>query len=173
VRNSVWSRWFRRVSNDVGALNHVAGGNGLVAAVIGAMLLILAKPVLVGGHPIVKTEIWANRFPVATANYLRAHPETVHGEMFNEDGWGGYLILYLPERKVFIDGRDDFYDEALLHEFTDVSHLTPAWEKVLGKYHVGWTMLPVQHPLNRILEMRQDWQLVYSNQVALVFSRAS
>jgi hypothetical protein len=173
VRESVWSRSLRRVSNDVGALNRVAGGNGLVAVVIGAMLLILAKPVLVGGPPVVKTEIWANRFPVATANYLRAHPETVHGEIFNEDGWGGYLILYLPERKVFIDGRDDFYDEALLHEFADVSHLTPAWEKVLGKYHVGWTMLPVQHPLNRILEMRPDWQLVYSNQVALVFSRAS
>jgi hypothetical protein len=93
--------------------------------------------------------------------------------MFNEDAWGGYLILYLPECKVFIDGRNDFYDEALLHDFTDVSHLTPAWENVLGKYHVGWTILPVQHPLNRILEMKTDWHLVISNQQALVFAHAS
>ena len=173
LRDSPWSRWFRRVSGDVGMLNRAAGGNGLVATILAAMLLMLAKPVLVGGQPIVETEISANRFPVATVNYLRAHPETVHGEMFNEDGWGGYLILYLPEHKVFIDGRDDFYDETLLHEFTDVSHLTPAWENVLGKYHVGWTILPVQHPLNRILEMRMDWQLVFSNHQALVFSHAS
>jgi hypothetical protein len=173
VCDSAWCQWFRRVSNDVGTLNRAAGGNGLVAVVIAAMLLILAKPMLVGGQPIVETGISANRFPVTTANYLRAHPETVHGEMFNEDGWGGYLIRYLPEHKVFIDGRDDFYDEAFLHEFTDVSHLTPAWENVLRKYHVGWTILPAQHPLNRILEMKTDWHLVISNQQALVFAHAS
>jgi hypothetical protein len=155
----------------VGALNRAAGGNGLVAIILAAMLLIVAKPMLVGGRPIMETEISANRFPVATVNYLQAHPQAVHGEMFNEDGWGGYFILYLPKHKVFIDGRDDFYDETFLHEFTDISHLTPSWEKVLGKYHVGWTILPIQHPLNRILEMRTDWQLVYSNQQALVFSR--
>jgi hypothetical protein len=74
---------------------------------------------------------------------------------------------------VFIDGRDDFYDQAFLHEFTEVSHLTPAWETVFEKYHVGWTILPVQHPLNRILEMRTDWQLVLSNQQTLVFSHTS
>ncbi len=171
TRDSPGSRWFRRVSNDVGLLNRAAGGNGLVATVLAAMLFVLAKPVFVGGQPMVETEISANRFPVATVNYLRAHPQAVHGEMFNEDGWGGYLILYLPEHKVFIDGRDDFYDAAFLHEFTDVSHLTPAWENVLGKYHVGWTLLPVQHPLNRILEMRTDWQLVFSNQQTMVFLR--
>jgi hypothetical protein len=173
LRNSPWSRWFHRLSNDVGIMNRTAGGNGLVATVLAAMLLILAKPVLVGGHPIVETEISANRFPVATVNYLQAHPQTVHGEMFNEDGWGGYFIRYLPEHKVFIDGRDDFYNATFLHEFTEVSHLTPTWETVLEKYHVGWTILPAQHPLNRILEMRTDWQLVFSNQQTLVFSHGS
>jgi hypothetical protein len=169
MRDSPWSRWLRRVSNDVGAMNRAANGIGLVAIVLVVMLLILAKP----GRPIVETEISAIRFPVATVNYLHAHPQTVHGEMFNEDGWGGYFIRYLPEHKVFIDGRDDFYDEAFLHEFTEVSHLTPAWETVFGKYHVGWTILPAQHPLNRILEMRTDWQLVFSNQQTLVFSHTS
>jgi hypothetical protein len=171
AHNSALSRWFRRVSIDAGALNRAAGGNGLVATVMAAILFILAKPMLVGGHPIVVTEISANRFPVATVNCLRGHPEMVHGEMFNEDGWGGYFILYLPEHKVFIDGRDDFYDQAFLQEFTEVSQLKPTWENVLGKYHVGWTILPVQHPLNRILEMRKDWQLVFSNQQAILFSR--
>jgi hypothetical protein len=171
MRDSLWIRWFRRVSNDVGLLNRGAGGNGLVASVLAAILLVLAKPVLVGGHPIVETEISPNRFPVAAVNYLWAHPQMVHGEMFNEDGWGGYLVLYLPEHKVFIDGRDDFYNETLLRDFTDVSHLTPAWEGVLRKYHVGWTILPLQHPLNRILAMRTDWQLIFSNRQTIVFSR--
>jgi hypothetical protein len=173
MRDSAWSRWLHRISNDVGAMNRGAGGNGLVAAILTVVLLIMAKPMLVGGRPIMDTEISANRFPVTAVNYLQTHPQTVHGEMFNEDGWGGYFILYLPEHKVFIDGRDDFYDKTFLDEFTDVSHLTPSWEKTFGKYHVSWTILPVQHPLNRILEMRADWQLVYSDQQTLVFSRTS
>jgi len=78
-RDSPWSRWFRRVSNDAGTLSRAAGGNGLVATVMAVTLFVLAKPMLVGGHPIVKTEISANRFPVATVDYLRTHPETVHG----------------------------------------------------------------------------------------------
>lgn len=173
ARDSAANRWFRRASVDASALNRAVGSIGLGVAVVVAMLMLLAKPVLVGGRPLMETEVSTTRFPVATVSYLRAHPEAVHGEMFNEDGWGSYFIRYLPEHKVFIDGRNDFYDPAFLREFTDVSHLKSTWQKVLGKYHVGWTILPVQHPLNRILELSPDWSLVFSNQQALVFARAS
>jgi hypothetical protein len=44
VRDSSWSRWFRRVSNDMGAMNRAANGIGLVAIVLVVMLLILAHP---------------------------------------------------------------------------------------------------------------------------------
>jgi hypothetical protein len=93
--------------------------------------------------------------------------------MFNEDSWGGYFLLYWPEQKVFIDGRDDFYSEAFLREFTDVSHVQPSWENVLTKYDVGWTILPAQHPLNRILELSPHWKLAYSNALTLVFTHTS
>ena len=171
--DSVVRRWFCRLSQDMGLMNQAARGQGLVAAVVLALLIILAKPILWGGRPFVETEISAQRFPVATVDYLRAHPDSVHGGMFNEDGWGGYLIRYLPEHQVFIDGRTDFYDNAFLHEFTEVSQLKPGWEHVFGKYHVDWTILPSQHPLNRLLQMRTDWALVFSNQQTLVFSRTS
>jgi hypothetical protein len=173
ARDSALSRWFRRFSEDVGALTRAAGCSGLIVATVGVMLIVSAKPMFVGGRPLVETEVSTNRFPAETVRYLQSHPNAVHGEMFNEDGWGSYLVLYLPEHKVFIDGRNDFYDEALLREFADVSHLKPAWERVLGKYHVDWTILPVQHPLNRILELSPHWTLAVSNQQALVFSRVS
>jgi hypothetical protein len=44
---------------------------------------------------------------------------------------------------------------------------------VFAKYDVGWTILPVQHPLNRILELSPQWALAYSNQLTLVYSRVS
>ena len=43
----------------------------------------------------------------------------------------------------------------------------------LAEYRLGKLILPVQHPLNRILELSPGWSLVFSNQQALVFSRAS
>jgi hypothetical protein len=44
---------------------------------------------------------------------------------------------------------------------------------VFAKYNVGWTILPLQHPLNRILELSPHWTRVLSNKQALVFSRVS
>ena len=137
-----WTSPFRRVSGDIAALNRTAGHTSLLIMAVIAILVVFAKPRLVGGRALVETEPLTNRFPVASVKYLRAHPEVVTGEMFNDYAWGGYLILYLPERKVFIDGRNDFYGETLLRDFTDVNRLNPAWEAVLTKYHVGWTILP-------------------------------
>ncbi len=171
AHETTWGRWFGRISKDAGAMNLAAGGRSLVVALVIVMVAVLAKPVIAGGRPVLETQVLSSRFPSATVSYLRAHPEAVHGQMFNEDSWGGYFLLYWPERKVFIDGRDDFYNEAFLHEFVDVSQLRPSWESVLTKYHVGWTILPVQHPLNRILELSPQWTLAYSNQLTLVFTR--
>jgi len=42
-------------------------------------------------------------YPKDAVSYLKANPRT--GEIFSDYGWGGYLILNLPEKKVFIDGR--------------------------------------------------------------------
>jgi hypothetical protein len=51
--------------------------------------------------------------------------------------------------------------------------LTPGRRPVVTRYNVGWTLLPVQHPPNRILETRADWQLMFFNRQAIVFSRIS
>jgi hypothetical protein len=173
ARDTTWGRRLAKLSEDVDAMNRTSGCGGLIAAVMIVMIVVLAKPVIAGGAPLLETQISCHRFPCETVDYLRAHPEAVRGEMFNEDGWGGYFLLCLPERKVFIDGRDDFYPESFLHEFTEVSHLQPSWENVLAKYRVDWTILPVQHPLNRILELSPHWKQAYSDPLTVIFLRVS
>ena len=171
AQHLAWTGPFRRVSGDIAALNRTAGHGSLLVLAVIVMLMVFAKPMLVGGQALVETEALTNRFPVASVKYLRAHPEVVSGEMFNDYAWGGYLILYLPERKVFIDGRNDFYGETLLRDFTDVNRLKPAWEAVLTKYHVGWTILPRDHPLNELLALHMDWSLAYTDDVAAIYAR--
>jgi hypothetical protein len=129
------------------------------------------KPVTFGGRAIIETEIMTNRFPAAAVNYLHERTDVVRGEMFNDYGWGGYLIRYLPGRRVFVDGRNDFYGEGLLREFSEVFYLEPGWEKVLDKYNVGWTILPRAHALNMLLALRTDWRLAYTDDVATIYVR--
>jgi len=169
--NSRWSRRYHAWGARVTALDRQAG-SAIIPALV-CLLLIMARPGIAGGTPGLTTDFPTNRYQRRSVDYLRAHPEAVHGEMFNYFLWGGYLDFTLPERKPFIDSRNDFYGTGLVHDFSIADKPKPGWEGVFGKYNVGWTILPAQHPLNRILELNPHWSLVYSNQQALIFSRVS
>lgn len=149
-------------------------GDAVIIAIAAlGVLLLVAKPAIAGGAPLLATDYPSNRYPVAALDYIRAHPDAVHGEMFNYFLWGGYIEFALPQHKPFIDSRNYSYGIDLFHEFQTANEPKPGWEAVFAKYNVGWTMLPVQHPLNRILELSPQWTLVYSNQLTIIFSRVS
>lgn len=164
-------RRYRSFSASLTSVNQLAGARGLPALAIVAMILFLAKPQLFGGRPLLRTELPADRFPVAAVEFLRQSPNAVRGEMFNDFMWGGYFTLVMPERKVFIHPILVDYGEELVREFNRVNYVQPGWEDVLKKYHVGWTILPREHPLNRVLAQRADWRLVYSDPVASIYGR--
>jgi hypothetical protein len=174
VGSSRWTRLYRRISTDISTLDRSASGQIPVILAAGLLIAAVALPVALNSQPLVNTEILTNSFPVAAVEHClkSADASTVlRGEMFNDYAWGGYLMLCLPERKVFIDGRNDFYGEKLVEEFNLVDDLKPGWEDVFKKYNVGWTILPTKHPLNAVLALRNDWRLVYGDEVATVHAR--
>jgi len=153
---------YRRVNARVSALQGNAGGQALfVVAVAGVLLTASQRP----------TEILPDRFPVAAVAKLASGAIPVNGEVFNDYGWGGYLLWALPERKVFIDGRNDFYGKELVDDFNSVDDVQPGWEGVLEKHRVGWTMLSVKHPLNTVLGLHPGWKKVYVDDVAVIYAR--
>jgi hypothetical protein len=164
---------YRGVSANLTRINQMAGARGLPALAVVAVVLIMAKPQILGGQPWLTTELPAQRFPVAAVEFLLRAPNAVHGEMFNEYTWGGYLIWALPGRKVFIHPNLDVYGEELVKEFLQVNEAKDGWQDVLKKYNVGWTILSPNHPLNRLLAKRAGWKLVYSDGVASIYGRTS
>lgn len=120
---------------------------------------------------LVRTEPRPGVFPLGAVGYLRAHPEVARGRMFNVDWWGGYLLLEMPGRQVFVDSRHEFYGAEVLGDYDRVARAEPGCLEVLSRYGVGWTILPSRHPLNRLLESRWDWRRVYADSVAEVFCR--
>ncbi|MCG3148861.1 MAG: hypothetical protein PCFJNLEI_02310 [Verrucomicrobiae bacterium] len=165
LRHPLWLRLSARANNM-----HTTTGGYVLAALAGiGLLVVVSKPSIVGGW---ETEILTNRVPVAALEFVRQNPTAVQGEMFNEYGWGGYLLWAMPERKVFIDGRNDFFGKELCEEFNTVDRTKPGWEAVLEKYKVGWTLLPPKHPLNALLSLDTGgWTNNYHDEVAVIYSR--
>jgi hypothetical protein len=164
-------RWYRNISAKLTSLNQMAGARGLPVLAVTAMILVVAKPQLFGGQPLLRTEYPASQYPVAAVEFLRQSPHAVSGEMFNDYTWGGYFTLAMPERKVFVHPNLNVYGDEFVREFVEVDYARPGWENVLKKYHVGWTILPRGHRLNRVLAQRADWSLVYSDPVASIYGR--
>ena len=111
-------------------------------------------------------------WPLDAVAHVRQQPREFTGNVFNQYVWGSYLVQALPERRVFIDSRQDFYGEALLREFDAVTGLRTNWTTVLDKYAVGWTLMPTDHRLNVALTLASNtWRLAYRDDVATIFTR--
>jgi hypothetical protein len=164
-------RRYRSLSARLTFINRTAVARGLPALAVIAMILVLAKPWLFGGQPLLITELPSNQFPVATIKFLRQSPNAVHGEMFNDYMWGGYFTLAMPERKIFFHSNALVYGENIFRDFLRVNGAQPGWEEVLDKYRVGWTILPREHRLNGALSQRAGWRLVYTDPVATIYGR--
>jgi hypothetical protein len=92
--------------------------------------------------------------------------------MFNNYGYGGYLVANLPEQKVFIDGRGDLYElGGAFADFLQVARLKPAAFWVLRSYGIRMCLLERDEPLAVVLAEHQDWKRIYSDDKSVIFVR--
>ena len=95
----------------------------------------------------------------------------VAGRIFNEYGWGGYMEWNTPEFKPFIDGRADlFVYNGTFQDDMSAATLQRPFE-VLDKYTIDYVLLKRQQPLAYLLENSKEWNLIYSDNIALLFER--
>ncbi len=110
-------------------------------------------------------------FPVAAVQYLRQH--SVPGPMYNDYGFGGYLLWALgPEHKVFIDGRGDFYEQAgVFQDYISVQDIHPDALAILRSYHVNSCIIQRKSALATLLRARSDWKEIYKDPLGSIFIR--
>ena len=109
-------------------------------------------------------------FPIAAVDAIQ--DDLPEGRMFNEFGWGGYLLYRLwPEQLVFLDAQTDFYGEALTRQFLQIADAEPGWEAALAEYDVAWIILPPTRPLAAWLEQSAEWQELYRDDTAVIWTR--
>jgi len=110
------------------------------------------------------------KFPVHAVDF--AVEKGISGSMFNQDGWGGYMIYRrIPSYSVFMDGRFDMYNVKLLKEYLDVARGKLNYREVLDRYGVDWVVYNSGSTLCMLLDLDDSWKLVYSDGTADIFLR--
>jgi hypothetical protein len=161
------SAWFESVSTsfeETDRLWRVHLASVVPLAVIG-LLLVLPRPVSAKLSP-VQDPKW---FPAGALTVVRK-PEAER--VFTTDQWGDYLIYNLyPSKKVFIDGRSDFYGDKFGQLYLDAMGGKYGWKKTLDDYAIDTVLLQPSMPLASILKISREWRLVYDDTRAVVFRR--
>jgi hypothetical protein len=109
--------------------------------------------------------------PVAASEYLKSHPG---GRLFNEMGYGSYLIWSVPDQKVFIDPRVELYP---YDQWMDYIHINNGanYNELLDKYGVDRILLDknLQPELATVLQSDPMWNMEYEDPYAQIWNNVS
>jgi hypothetical protein len=110
----------------------------------------------------------SHEYPVNAVNFLRSNP--VPGPLYNDLGWGGFLIWCMPQYPVVVDGRNDLYGDEL-DALTYNSTIGSSYTSDPYLNESGVVLLPKKLPLANLLTIDSRFRLIYQDQVAVVFVR--
>lgn len=107
--------------------------------------------------------------PVGAVEFLSSHPD---GNLFNEMGYGSYLIWALPEGSVFIDPRVELYPFEQWADYIDISQAR-RYDQLLAKYDVDRILLDktIQAKLSEVLASDPSWQKEYEDRSAQIWKK--
>jgi hypothetical protein len=132
----------------------------LVFAALAKVLLVLDPETL--------NEEQSAVLPVAATAFLQ--DSELSGPIFNSYNWGGYLIWFLPDEAVFVDGRTDLYGDEFLRQYLDTARGGDDWRDTFDEYNIQLVMVEAQSGLARQLAGKTDWSLAYEDDMAVIYT---
>ena len=108
-------------------------------------------------------------YPVNAINFLRRNPAP--GPLYNNLNWGGFLMWYMPDYPVAIDGRNDLYGDDLDKIFYNSESAQESYKTDPYLNEAGVVLLDSTLPLAKVLTIDPRFQLVYHDDIATVFER--
>lgn len=122
-------------------------------------------------------------YPINATKFLKLYH--FNGHMFNEYGYGGYLLYQLyPAYQVFYDGRTDLYFQRempdtlalAIHKNDPDDQFKKLMDSLWGKYDISFVILrtekhSVLRKIQRILSADPQWSLVFWDDYTQIFVR--
>jgi hypothetical protein len=136
-----------------------------------ALFLIAAfSAKTVSDHIATEMHFEQSRFPARAATFLDT--QKLPAPLFNSYDFGGYLIWRLyPRYRVYIDGRADLYGDAFLGNFVEVYEVSVDPRPALDRDGIRTVFLESRSNLANFLRTQKDWNRVYEDPVAVIFTR--
>ena len=104
-----------------------------------------------------------SEYPVEAVKHLPPDARVLAPDMY-----GGYLIYrFNGERKVYFDGRSDFYGIAFMKNYIELVEVRPNWLDEFERQHFTHALLPVRYSLVPAL-LQKGWRRLYNDEVATV-----
>jgi tetratricopeptide (TPR) repeat protein len=97
--------------------------------------------------------------------------------MYNSVGYGGYLNWrFFPDKKVFIDGRWEIYEETFIRDYLEAHANPDVWERVVKEHDIDWVILEYSRDYSRKERINHlmdnpRWALIYWDRVAVVYAK--
>jgi hypothetical protein len=110
-------------------------------------------------------------FPVAASATIASLP--ADARIFAPDTFGGYLIYrFNGERKVFVDGRSDFYGKEFLERYLRLVGARYGWRDEFNRWSLTHALLPPECPLITALETN-GWRELYRDRTSVLLTGKS
>jgi hypothetical protein len=138
-----------------------------VFAVVAITLLLFARGV--GFTQQGLDQAISRRFPVKAVNFLRQNP--VPGPLYNTLDWGGFLMWYMPNYPVAIDGRNDLYGDELDEMFIATQRGGESYKQDPYLNEAGVVLIRRTDGLYYALNQDPRFSLIYEDAIAAIFAR--
>lgn len=113
-------------------------------------------------------------YPIEAVRWIRSHREEVGSRLYNDYGYGGFLLWHLPGEKIFIDGRMPAWriaDRLIFQDYVDLNRENSPKLLVLDRYRVDWALISHGSALTQALETHPAWKILYADAKAVIFRR--
>lgn len=115
-------------------------------------------------------------YPIEALHWAQRHRDRMGTRLYNDYGYGGFILWWLPDEKVFIDGRMPAWrigDRWIFYDYITLTTSEPPALGVLDKYGVDWGLVAKDTALERALRGRPDWESVYEDRKAVIYVKRS
>jgi hypothetical protein len=113
--------------------------------------------------------------PIEAVGWIKDNRERIGSKLYNDYGQGGFLEWWLPDHKVFIDGRMPAWrigDRKIFEDYIALNNGNPPTLNVLDKYGVDWAIVGRETPLSAALASHDLWRTVYEDRKVRIFVRS-
>ncbi|MBD0315602.1 MAG: hypothetical protein ICV75_02830 [Nitrospiraceae bacterium] len=113
-------------------------------------------------------------YPIEAVEWVQAHRPRLGTRPVHDYQYGGFLLWWLPDEKVFIDGRMPAWrigDRWIFRDYVALRETDPPNLALLEKYAVDWALVRRESVLARSLETLPGWRKEYEDRKAVIFAK--